>query len=313
VASQQSEDYLEAIDRLEERGELVTTSALARERGVSAPSVTEMLRRLSEQGLVAYEQRKGVSLTAEGRRLAASVVRRHRLWERFLHDVLGLRWDRVDDEACKLEHATSPEVERRLARALGNVDTCPHGHAIPGAGPETSRESTVPLSELEPARLARIVSVREGEAELLRRLGSLGIRPGAIVRVEDEGDPADSLVLRVANRRQSLERDLASHVAAKPLSPEEAKAEADGPVSISDLVPGEAGVVRELLAGRTFVARCLALGFTPGTQVRMIQNPGHGPVIVLVRDTRVALGRGEAQKIRVVRVVRKEEADVEAS
>jgi len=301
MITQQMEEYLEAIGKLEERGETVTTSALARECKVSQPTVTQMLHRLTEQGLIRYAPRKGVSLTEAGRALAATVIRRHRLWERFLHDVLGLRWDQVHDQACRLEHATSPEVERRLAQTLGDSDTCPHGHAIPGSGHLDAHPATMPLADLQPAQSARVDKVEEDSA-LLRHLDALGIRPGALVQVEAVAPEDGTLTLSVDGRRQTMDHASAVQVAATPLSGEEARA-ATAPerLPLGDLATGETATVAEFRAGRGLVARCLALGFTPGAEVRMVQNLHGGPVIVLVRDTRVALGRGEAQKIMVIK------------
>jgi DtxR family Mn-dependent transcriptional regulator len=301
MITQQVEEYLEAIGRLEERGEEVTTSAIARECQVAPPSVTEMLQRLSDRGFVSYESRRGASLTEEGRGVATSVLRRHRLWERFLHDVLGFQWDEVHDQACGLEHATSPDLERRLAQLLGYSHTCPHGNLIPGMARRPEGRTVALLSELEPAQFARIVSVRTEEPKLLRRLGELGLRPGAVVQVEGSAPEGGPLALQVGGRRRHLERDVASQVIAQPLSAEEAREGPEDVVPLSRLAPGEVGAVRSFLAGRGLVARCLALGFTPGVDVQMVQNVGQGPVIVLVRDTRVALGRGQAQKILVTR------------
>ena len=222
MASEQIEEYLEAIGKMEERGERVSTSHLARELRVAPPSVTEMLRRLSERGLVSYEPRGEISLTGDGRTLARSVMRRHRLWERFLHDILGMRADRVHDEACKLEHATSPAVEQELERALPDSDACPHGRAIPPAPDGDSRAG--------------------------------GAQEGA-----------------------------------------------SSPTVLAQLSTGEGGIVESLGSGRSLVAKCLALGFTPGAEVTMVRNPRSGPLIVSVRGTRVALGRGEAQKISIRR------------
>jgi len=304
MISQQMEEYLEAIGKLEERGEPVTTSALAKECRVAPPTVTEMLHRLTEQGLISYEPRKEVALTEAGRELSTTVIRRHRLWERFLQDVLGLKWDQVHDQACRLEHATSPDLERKLEEALGDSATCPHGHTIPGAALETVAVSAGPLSAVEPGRSVRIVNVQEDGA-LLRQLEALGIAPGAVVRVE-EVSPADgALTLMVGEQRQTLDSTAASQVVAAPLSSEEAQSRAGdaGAMALGDLPTGAAATVQGFLAGRGLVARCLALGFTPGAEVQMVQNLHGGPVIVLVRDTRVALGRGEAQKIVVRREV----------
>jgi DtxR family transcriptional regulator, Mn-dependent transcriptional regulator len=296
----QMEEYLEAIGKLQERDEPITTSALARECKVAAPTVTEMLRHLVEHGYIRYEPRREIELTTEGQALANTMIRRHRLWERFLQDVLGLRWDQVHEQACQLEHATSPDLERRLAQAAGDPDTCPHGHTIPGAS-EAAPAHVIALVDLPPASQARVVSVQENP-NLLRRLAAFGIVPGAVVQVESTAEDGN-LVLRVAGIVQRLAHSDASQVDVALLSAAEATAE-DHPlptIALGELAPGESATVNGFLAGRGMVSRCLALGLTPGATVRMIQNLRHGPVIALVRDTRVALGRNEAQRIVVQR------------
>lgn len=295
MASEQFEEYLEALGRLEERGERISTSSLAKERQVSAPSVTEMLGRLSEQGLISYHPRGDIALTEEGRTHARSVMRRHRLWERFLHDILGFSWDRVHGEACKLEHATSPAVERELARAVGDNPTCPHGHAIPSTAGEASPVAGVSLTELAPSQPALIVSVREEDPALLRSLDRIGLRPGVEIERIDQERGSDGVSLRVGGRRHSLPAEAAGRIMVSPI----AQAQAAEAIPLAQLAPGETGVVERLMAGKSLVIRYLALGFTPGTRVTVVQNPRIGPLIVLVRDTRVALGRGEAQKILV--------------
>ena len=302
----QMEEYLEAIGKLQERDEPITTSALARECRVAPPTVTEMLHHLVEHGYIRYEPRREIELTPEGQALANTMIRRHRLWERFLQDVLGLRWDQVHEQACQLEHATSPDLERRLAQAAGDPDTCPHGHSIPGAGEPAEATPVIPLTNLPPARSARVVMVQE-DAALLRRLASLGIIPGAVVQVEVVAEDG-TLALRLAGCLHHLTQADACQVDVAPLSAAEAMAE-DHPeptISLGALAPGETATVHGFLAGRGMVARCLALGLTPGATVRMIQNLRNGPVIALVRDTRVALGYGEAQRIVVRREIRPE-------
>jgi DtxR family transcriptional regulator, Mn-dependent transcriptional regulator len=302
MISQQMEEYLEAIGKLEERGDPVTTSALARKCRVAPPTVTEMLHRLTEQGLIRYEPRKEVALTEAGRRLSATVIRRHRLWERFLQDVLGLKWDQVHEQACLLEHATLPELERHLEQAVGDSDTCPHGYSIPGVAQPAEHQPAVSLASVEPGQAATIVSVEE-DAALLRQLAAVGIRPGAVVRVEEVLPESGGLTLTVGGQRRTLDRVAAAQVTAKLLTIDEAEAAVCGPSSMAlgDLAPGETATVRGFLAGRGLMARCLALGFTPGAEVQMVQNLNGGPIIVLVRDTRVALGRGEASKVYVNR------------
>lgn len=311
----QMEEYLEAMGRLQERDEAVTTSALARECKVSAPSTTQMLQKMSELGLVDYTPRGRVNLSPAGRKAAASVMRRHRLWERFLHDILGLRWDSVHEEACRLEHATSEHVEQHLADTLADYDTCPHGYRIPASGDEVKREAVgVPLSDLPIGRPAQILRVRDEAGPLLRKLEALGLLPGVVVSREEEppGVPSEAEVwLRVGDDWRRLDRETASQVSVcfwpspevDALS-EVGKAVASPPEdtpTLAALAPGECGRVEHLHGGRSFVGRCLALGFTPGVEVKVVQNSGRGPLIAQVRDVRVALGRGEAQKISVLR------------
>lgn len=300
----QMEEYLEAIGKLQERDEPITTSALAKECRVAPPTVTEMLRHLVEHGYIRYQPRRQIELTPEGQALANTMIRRHRLWERFLQDVLGLRWDQVHEQACQLEHATSPDLERRLALAAGDPDTCPHGHAIPGLGETAESTTAIPLSSLLPKQSARVVMVGE-DASLLRRLATLGIIPEAVVQVEAVAE--DGVVsLHVAGTLHNLAQADACRVDVAPLSAAEALTEVTPEVTIplGELAPGETATVDGFLAGRGMVARCLALGLTPGASVRVIQNLRNGPVIALVRDTRVALGHNEAQRIVVRREIR---------
>ena len=301
MITQQMEEYLEAIGKLEERGEPVTTSALARECGVAPPTVTEMLHRLAEQGLINHEPRRSVGLTDTGRNEARSVIRRHRLWERFLHDALGLRWHQVHDEACQLEHATSPALEQRLAELVGDAATCPHGNAIPESAHGEAVPGALPLTELAGIGTVRVVGVHE-EGMPLERLEALGVRPGAMLQVTYTGD-GHALTLEIAGARYTLDRALARRITAVPLGEAEGAGRPPGEaVPLVELDPGEQATLSHFAAGRGLVGRCLSLGFTPGAALQMVHNARHGPVIVLVRDTRVALGRKEAHKILVRRL-----------
>ncbi|MBX6376953.1 MAG: metal-dependent transcriptional regulator, partial [Clostridia bacterium] len=131
MVSQPKEDYLAAMYRIESRGDRVTTGELARLLGVSPASATHMLQRLAEEGLVEYREYAGGALTPAGRRAALDVIRRHRLAERFLTDILGIGWDQVDALAHRMEHALPPEVIDRFDELLGNPTVCPHGYPIP--------------------------------------------------------------------------------------------------------------------------------------------------------------------------------------
>src|SRR3989337_2045959 len=125
------EEYLEAIFKIEEKtGQAVTISRLAEYLSLSVPSASEMMKKLAQIGVITYNKQREVSRSEAGWEQAGQVVRRHRLAERFLTDILGLSWDQVHDEACLLEHAISPVVEERLAERLGTPSTCPHSNLI---------------------------------------------------------------------------------------------------------------------------------------------------------------------------------------
>jgi DtxR family transcriptional regulator, Mn-dependent transcriptional regulator len=294
MISAQTEEYLETIRRLEERGEPATTSALAQDLGVSSPSVTEMVLRLVELGFVTRRPRGEVLLTDAGRAVGTTVVRRHRLWERFLTDVLGLPWENVHAEACRLEHATSPDTEARLAEAVGDSQTCPHGNAIPGPDGSISNVASEPLSSSAIGDRLTVASVEE-TASALQAASHLGIRPGARVVVLARG-PSGDLSVEVARRRIAVPVELLPSI--RVVSCQDSSEQPDA-LSLADLPSSSAGAVRGIGKGSSLAARCLALGFTPGTRIDMVQNIGRGPVIVSVRDTRVALGRGEARAITV--------------
>jgi len=183
-ASEAVEDYAKAIYALAHRLEgPVPTSALAERLDVAPSSVTAMLKRLDEAGLVRHERYRGVELTADGERVALEVLRHHRLLEAFLAEELGMPWDRVHDEAEVLEHYISEEFERRIAAALGDPDLDPHGDPIPSAELDLAADRTVPLAELEPGLRATFTRVSDSDPAMLRYLAGLGIRPGAEVTV----------------------------------------------------------------------------------------------------------------------------------
>jgi DtxR family Mn-dependent transcriptional regulator len=175
------EDYLKAIYHLEQSGGAASTADVAQRVGVAAPSVSGMVRRLAEQGLVSYERYRGAVLTERGRRAALRTIRRHRLIETYLTQALGYPWDRVHDEAERLEHAASDELVDRMAAALGEPHVDPHGAPIP------TREGTVDepvhraLDTLGVGERARVARVSERDPAVLRYLDELGLRPGAAV------------------------------------------------------------------------------------------------------------------------------------
>ncbi len=212
MIEERPEEYLKIIGLAAEHGDEVTTSFLASRLGLSMPSITQMLQRLAARGLIEHLPRRPVRLTPEGQRLASSLIRRHRLWESFLVRFLGFSWDEVHDEAGRLEHATSPALEERLVDFLGDLASCPHGHAIPGRKQEALSTQILPLSRFDPAGTARIVRIHDETPEFLRRLARLDVRPDRIVEVEGVSAEDGSVWVRVDGKLKEVAGDLAGSV-----------------------------------------------------------------------------------------------------
>ena len=207
-----TDEYLEAIFKLERGGDHVTVKRLAAELGFTPPSVSEMLVRLRAAGMVEAPGGAGIRLTPAGAKEGASLVRRHRLSERFLVDYLGMPWDAVHDEACRLEHVLSPEVEARLAEQLGDPRTCPHGHVIPQEDGSLPEEELRPLSDLDVGDAAVIGCIAEESGDFLRYLGTLGLLPDTPVEVESVAPFGGPLLVRVAGCQYALGREVAGKI-----------------------------------------------------------------------------------------------------
>jgi DtxR family transcriptional regulator, Mn-dependent transcriptional regulator len=182
--SQAIEDYCKAIFALQGRSDgAVTTTALAERLAITPGSVSAMLRKLVELGLVEHVPYRGVTLTQKGRAVALEVIRHHRLIELFLAETLHMPWDRVHEEAEVLEHVISEELERLIAEKLGDPKLDPHGDPIPSADLEFSEGQTISLASLEPGDGGVLVRVSDSDPEMLRYLSERGIAPGDRLRV----------------------------------------------------------------------------------------------------------------------------------
>jgi len=209
-ASEAVEDYAKAIYGLQhQEGGPVSTSALAERLGVAPSSVTAMLKRLDELGLVRYEPYHGVRLTAAGERVALEVIRHHRLLEAFLADALQMPWDRVHDEAEVLEHYISEDLERRIAEKLGNPSLDPHGDPIPTPDLAMAADRTTALDRLSVGDVATFSRVSDSDPEMLRYLAERGIRPGVRLRVMDLQPFGGPVFVEVGGREHALGGDLA--------------------------------------------------------------------------------------------------------
>ncbi|HEX6926312.1 MAG TPA: metal-dependent transcriptional regulator [Longimicrobiaceae bacterium] len=203
------EDYLKAIWTLQQTEAPVSTSRIAERLGLSAAAVTAMVKRLAENGLLRHEPYYGVRLTPAGELASLRIIRRHRVLELFLTEKLGYEWDRVHDEAERLEHAASDELIERLARLLGEPERDPHGSAIPTAQGELAQDEYPTLADLAAGDTVRIVEVRVHEPEQLRYLGSLDLYPGARVQVIEAAPFDGPISLQVNGAPRVLSRMLA--------------------------------------------------------------------------------------------------------
>jgi DtxR family transcriptional regulator, iron-dependent repressor len=174
TATVAEEEYLQSLFWLHEAGLPMTGANMARAMQLSAPTVHEMLGRLERDGYITRDEHRTIAFTESGEEHAEGIVRRHRLIERFLTDVLGIPWDEVHEEAERLEHAMSPVLEQRMLAAIGDAKTCPHGHPI-AAG---ARLAGVPLADVQVGASVRVLRFENEAEDLLRYLKSSGLEPG---------------------------------------------------------------------------------------------------------------------------------------
>jgi len=205
------EECLEYIYKLGKEKQVKTT-LLAEATGYPASTITTLLSRLSKRGLVEYQAFKGARLTEKGRRLALEVIRRHRLSERMLTDILEMDWEDAHREACQLEHAISTHVARRLEEVLGYPKTCPHGNPIPdeeGRMPDIEGEL---LSQVSIPGEVVVVGVVDEDPSLLRNLRLTGILPGRRILVEGKSSLDGSLLLKIGKERVPLSKALSEKI-----------------------------------------------------------------------------------------------------
>lgn len=210
------EEYLEAVYRLEREGPGVTTSGLASALGVAPASVSGMLKKLAKDGYLEQVSRGEVKLTEKGLAVGVRVLRRHRLAERLLTDVLGMPWDQVHDEACMLEHAISANVEARLLKLLKDPTTCPHGQPIPPSDLSDPIRIGEPLAQVPEGTRGRVESVTEEFPEILRYLAEIGLRPGVEITLVQKAPLGGPLTVGINGARHAISLELAGLVTVLP-------------------------------------------------------------------------------------------------
>ena len=203
------QDYLKALYLLGGDERPVPTSELAQRLGISSPSVSEMVTRLSAQGLVEHDRYRGQQLTREGRKVALELVRHHRLLEMFLVQVLGYSWDEVHDEAERLEHVISERMEQRIFELLGRPELDPHGHVIPSLTGKVRSVSNRSLSECQAGDRVVIHDVSDEDPSKLREIGRRGLKPGTRIDVVSGSQFEGPIEVRVKGRRESVPLGLA--------------------------------------------------------------------------------------------------------
>jgi DtxR family transcriptional regulator, Mn-dependent transcriptional regulator len=223
------EDYSKAIFALETRSEEpVSTNALAERLGITPGSVSAMLRRLGELGLIAHSPYKGVRLTADGRRIALEVIRHHRLLESYLAEALDMPWDRVHAEAEVLEHVLSEDLEQLIAAKLGHPTVDPHGDPIPNADLEIEEPETDRLENVRPGQAGLFVRVSDSDPEMLRYLAERGITPGERFEVLDRQPFGGPLFVRFAGGDHAIGGQLAGAMRVEVDAPGEVATAGDG-------------------------------------------------------------------------------------
>ena len=203
------EDYLKALYLLRGDERPVPTRELAQRLGISSPSVSEMVTRLTAQGLVEHDRYRGQELTREGRKVALELVRHHRLLEMFLVQVLGYAWDEVHEEAERLEHVISERMEQRIFELLGRPELDPHGHAIPTLGGKVRAVSRRSLSECEVGERLVVQGVSDDDPARLRELERRGLRPGVRLDVLAGSEYEGPIEVRLKGRHESVPLGLA--------------------------------------------------------------------------------------------------------
>lgn len=206
TTTQSVQDYLKRIYDLTEDGSPASTNDLARVLQVKPASVTGMIQKLAAEksALVAYQKHQGVTLTPAGKRAALEVIRHHRLLEAWLVQTLGYSWDEVHEEAERLEHVISEDLEQRIAASLGHPSRDPHGELIPSEDLTMPDDDSTPLAALRPSQTATILRVNAHDPNLLRHLNSLGLTPGVQVEITEYSSFDNNLTVKVGQKSNVL-------------------------------------------------------------------------------------------------------------
>lgn len=212
MLSQAAEDYLKSIYKLQEKGGKVSTGVLAEFLNVKPASVTGMIKKLESMKLIKYERYQGVTLTNAGKAIALEVIRHHRLLELYLFKALGMPWDGVHDEAEKLEHVISEDMEARMDEYLGYPTADPHGSPIPDKNGVVPKTESIPMTSLQEGQSCVVAEVNDSDSALLRHLGSFNLYPGTRFRVIEVAPFEGPFTIDVAGQQAVIGREVAKHI-----------------------------------------------------------------------------------------------------
>jgi DtxR family Mn-dependent transcriptional regulator len=199
MITQAVQDYLKAIYKVEETGQEVTTNSLAERLSVTQPSVTGMLKKLSELNLIDYTPYQGVKLTEAGRKIALEIIRHHRLLELYLAKAMGYSWDRVHEEAEKLEHVISEEFEEKIAEILGQPTSDPHGAPIPAKDGSIEQRNLRALTEIGVGQTVLVKQVSDRDPEKLRYLAGIGIYPEVFLLITEKAPFGGPMSIKIGD------------------------------------------------------------------------------------------------------------------
>ncbi|MFI5236879.1 MAG: metal-dependent transcriptional regulator [Ignavibacteriales bacterium] len=207
------EDYLSAIYKSIDGNGTIKATLISAKLGISGAAVTDMLKKLSKDGYVNYEKYKGIKLTKNGEDYARSVVRRHRIWELFLHQVLGIPWDKVHEEAHKLEHGSSDQLINRMEEMLDFPEFDPHGDPIPDKNGRMPKwKKGIPLSSVKPGNKVRVNRVHDFDSSFLHYISNIGIELGKLIKVIDVLGFDHSLLINIDGKKINISSKLAANI-----------------------------------------------------------------------------------------------------
>jgi len=206
------ENYLKNIYKIQTEEGKVSTTTLSKNLNISPASVTEMIKKLAEEGTLMHTPYKGVALTPQGKKLALRIIRKHRLWEMFLVEVLKFTWDEIDEEAEKFEHIMSDKMEAKIDSVLGHPVIDPHGDPIPTKSGVIKEVVGFPLSETDENTTVRILRVSDSHSECLQFISSIGISLNKKISVRQKFSFDGSLSIKIGKREQFISKHVADAI-----------------------------------------------------------------------------------------------------